>query len=97
MLEQLLPILVAAIVGAIVMPVFQGLKKVSTLVDGLNPWIKRIAVVVLSFGAVALSRLVGIEVPSDILGMDSTALQTVLGALVAYLLHFLMPKPKPVV
>lgn len=92
MIDQLIPLLVAAVAGAVVMPVFQVFKKVSAWLDGLNPWIKRAIVAVLSVAAVKLTQLSGIVIPADIFSMDATTLQSAVAFGVATLLHFLKGK-----
>lgn len=95
MLEELIPLLVAAVTGAVVMPLFQLFKKASTWLDAQNAWIKRLLVGVLSFAAVKLTTLTGITIPSDIFSIDATTLQTLVSFGAATLLHFLKNKIFP--
>ena len=93
MLESLiLTVLIPALVGVAVTYAMSGLKAVATFVDGLNPWLQRALVGLLATGAVALTNLLGVPVPEDMLHMDGETLSTVLTAAFALLYHFLRKK-----
>lgn len=87
MTETLIMIAVAALVGALVMPIMQGLKKASAWVDGLPAWAKQAIVGGLSLGATYLSVFLGAPVPGDILHMPGEAVSALLTAVFAMLAH----------
>jgi len=93
MLESLiLTVLIPALVGGAVTYAMSGLKAFSLWVAGLNPWLQRGVVGLISTGAVALSSVLGVPVPSDVFSMDGQAVSTVLTALFAMLYHFIRKK-----
>lgn len=84
---EFIPILISAIAAAVVMPLFQWIKKASAWVDGLPSWLKQVLVVGLAAVSAFVTKLTGVPLPSDVFGMDATALQTVVTSLLAFLLH----------
>jgi len=86
-ITYLLPILIPAVLGAVVSPILQGLKRASDWLEAQKPWVKQLAVGVLSLVATLGAPVLGVPIPADILHMDGTVVTTILTALFAFLTH----------
>jgi hypothetical protein len=86
-LAQLLSLLAAAVIGIFVVPLFDWFKqKVIPFVDGLPAPIQQSIVLAVVYGLNWLATLVGVTPVTQIGGVDSTYVQTLLSAVVAFLL-----------
>ena len=94
MLEQILPLLISALVAALVVPVMQGLKKLSAFIDTLPSYAKRVIVILLAYGTTLAFSAIGAPIPEDVLNMDGEAVSAVLSALFAFLGHFLLKRDR---
>jgi len=92
-MDMILMIVIGAATAALVTPLMQLLKKVSSVVDGLPAALKQLAVGLLAFGVAKLYALLGLPMPdSGFLGMDATAAQTFVGAVLSFLAHHFIVK-----
>jgi len=89
MLEMLMPVIVAAVMGALLVPVGKLLLNLNAGVDGLDPWIKRAVMLLLGLVAAFLTEKSGIAVPENLLMMDSVTLQGLLTWAVSLGVHFM--------
>lgn len=92
-ITYILPLLIPAVLGALVMPIMQLFKKLSTKLDEAPAWLKQLIVAGMALGATQLAKLIGVPVPADILSMNGDAVTAVLTALVAFLVHKLAKSP----
>lgn len=84
----LLPTLLPIITGYLSTGSMQWLKKISDTVNGFPSWLKPIVVFILSTAITVALKAVGWVVsPSDLGFLGSTDIQSVLGGLVAIVLH----------
>lgn len=86
-MDFFLTLLIPSIVGLILTFAVTGLKSIATWVDALNPWIQRVIVGLLGYGAIWLTSHLGVPVPEDVLHMDGQTVSAVLTALFAFLYH----------
>lgn len=82
-LQWMLPVLL----GGLTTVAMQGLKAANAWVDGLPSFVKQVTVVALAFVAAKGSALLGVNLPSGLLGVDATTLNAAFTALAALLLH----------
>jgi hypothetical protein len=83
----------AFVIAPLAVIVMQALKRYSVWVDTQKPWVKRAVVIVTVFAFTALGHWAGVDfgITGDDLGflatIDQTAIETVLGAAVAFGIH----------
>lgn len=89
--ELALPFLLAPIVVV----VMQLLKRASSTIDGLNPWLKRSAIVGIAAGLTALGNLIGVDFHCDasaavdcLSTLDKDVVKASITAAAAFLIHF---------
>ena len=91
--------LLPLIVGPLTFVVMQGLKALSVTVDALPPVAKRVAVMVIAIALTALGALSGVDLQCSVDSgvnclntLDKDAVKAVVGAALAYVLHFAKTK-----
>lgn len=87
------------IVGPLTFVVMQGLKALSGTIDALPPVAKRVAVMVVAIALTALGAASGVDFQCDVdagvnclTTLDKDAMKAVVGAALAYALHFAKTK-----
>lgn len=86
-LQQILTLAIPVIVGVLTVPLVNLIKKASTWVDALPDAVKQLFVLLVAYAANLLSGLLGVTLPTSLGGFDSTAVGTLISAVLAYLLH----------
>ena len=83
----------AFVIAPLAVVVVQALKRYSVWVEAQKPWVKRAVVIVTVFAFTAIGHWAGVDfgIVGDDLGflgtIDQTAIETVLGAAVAFGIH----------
>lgn len=84
-LAQFIGLIGAAVIGIFVVPLFDWFKKtVIPFIDGLPAPIQQAIVLAVCYGINLLATLVGVTPVTSIGGVDSTYVQTLLSALLAF-------------
>jgi hypothetical protein len=96
-LGPLLSLVLPAVVGALVTPVYAAVKRASTFVDNLPSQVHVMAVAVIAFVLPQLGTLIPGFTASTLAGVDSTSVQAILVFLASQVTHLLTAKPAPVV
>jgi hypothetical protein len=92
-LSPLLSLVLPAVVGALVSPVYAAVKRASTFVDNLAPQVHVIVLAALSFVLPQLGNLIPGFQPTSLAGIDTTAVQAVLTFVASQVTHLLLSKP----
>jgi hypothetical protein len=85
-LLQFLTLLIPVIVGIGTVPLFDLIKKLSSLIDGLPDAVKQLLVLVIAYLLNLLGSALGVTLPTTLGGLDSMTVGTLLSAILAYIL-----------
>lgn len=63
------------------------MKRFVSLIDRLNPTLKRVVVILIAYGLTRLAQLVGTAVPTDLAAFTESDISALLSAAMAYAIH----------
>lgn len=85
---QLLDALVPIVIGIVSVPVFGGIKKILTFIDGWHANVQRIALVVQVWAIGVLANLLNLQLPENLAAFDLSTVEMIVASALAYFLHF---------
>jgi hypothetical protein len=74
-------------IGALTVPIMNGLKSLVTLIDRAPAWAKRLIAVTIAFGLTKLGALLNVAIPTDITLIDGSTIEAIAAAALAFAFH----------
>jgi hypothetical protein len=79
--------LVPVLVSILTVPILDGLKRISTAIDGLPGWVKQILAVFVAYGLTQGAALAQLPLPDQLHLVTEVDVQSVLSAIGAWAIH----------